>query len=290
MAMRKRIIFFSAGLLLLFLLPNLILAKEIKSKKYVFDVTSSKLLVAQLDIDISSDFRIQPNPNSRQIIVEITYNPEKMDVDADFDSTSNHLYVSVDVEGWTKGFKNDEDSGECTVYFPLGIPIELNSSCKAGEINFDLGGLSIANVDLRLAAGTVKVRFRKPNPIQMDDLSIDGKIGELDLQKLGNAGFQTADISAGIGELSIDLSGSKKIDFPQDVTVDVKIGETNLTLPENRPIKLRISKFLFLSQSEIPDEFERHGGIYTHGDVKNAKNLLYLRISPGLGALNINWE
>ncbi|NOY78605.1 MAG: DUF4097 domain-containing protein [Calditrichaeota bacterium] len=288
--MRKRTAFYSAGLLLVFLLPNLVLARQTKSKKYVFDVTSNKLLVARLDIDISSDFRIRPNPDSRQIIVDITYNPEKMDVDADFDSSSNHLYVSVDVEGWTKGFKNDEDSGTCTVYFPLGVPIELNSTCKAGEINFDLGGLSIENVDLRLAAGTANIRFREPNPIQMDDLSIDGKIGELDLQKLGNAGFQTAEISTAIGELSIDLSGSKKIDFSQDVTVDVKIGETNLTLPEDRPIKLRISKFLFLSQSEIPDEFEQHGGIYIHGDVKNAKNLLYLRISPGLGALNIDWE
>jgi len=288
--MRKKIALYAGGLLLVLLLPHLILAKEIKSKKYVFDVTSEKLLVARLDIDISSDFRIRPNPDSKQIIVEINYNPEKMDVDADFDANSNHLYVSVDVEKWSKGFHGDQNSGECTVYFPLGIPIELNSSCKAGEINFDLGGLSLENVDLRLAAGTVKVRFQKPNPIQMDDFSIDGKIGELELEKLGNAGFQTADISAGIGVLSLGLSGSKKIDFPQDISVDMKIGEINLILPENRPIKLRISKFLFLSQSDIPDEFERHGSYYTHGDIKNARNLLYLRISPGLGALNIDWD
>ncbi len=288
--MRKKIALYGAGLLLVLLLPHLILAKEIKSKKYVFDVTSNKLLVARLDIDISSDFRIRPNPDSKQIIVEVNYNPEKMDVDADFNPSNNHLYVSVDIEKWSKGFNSDEDSGECTVFFPLGIPIELNSSCKAGEINFELGGLSLENVDLRLAAGTVKVRFRKPNPIQMEDLSIDGKIGELDLEKLGNAGFQSAEISAGIGELSIDLSGSKRINFSQDVTVAVKIGEINLTIPENRPIKLRISKFLFLSQSDIPDEFERHGNYYTHGDIKNARNLLYLRISPGLGALNIEWE
>ena len=288
--MRKKIAFCGANLLIILLLANLLQAKEMKSKKYVFDVTSGKVLVARLDVDVSSNFRIRPNPKSKQIIVEINYSPEKMDVDADFDPVSNHLYVSVDVEKWTKGFSNDEDSGECTVYFPLGIPIDLNSSCKAGEINFDLGGLSLENVDLHLAAGTVRVRFRKPNPIQMSDLSIDGKIGELDLEKLGNSGFQTADISAGIGELSIDLSGSKQIDFRQDVNVDVKIGETNLTLPENRPIKLRINKFLFLSQSDIPEEFERHGSYYTHGDVKNAKNLIYLRISPGLGTLNIDWE
>ena len=288
--MRKKIAFCGANLLIILLFANLLQAKEMKSKKYVFDVTSGKVLVARLDVDVSSNFRIRPNPKSKQIIVEINYSPDKMDVDADFDPVSNHLYVSVDVEKWTKGFSNDEDSGECTVYFPLGIPIDLNSSCKAGEINFDLGGLSLENVDLHLAAGTVRVRFRKPNPIQMSDLSIDGKIGELDLEKLGNSGFQTADISAGIGELSIDLSGSKQIDFRQDVNVDVKIGETNLTLPENRPIKLRINKFLFLSQSDIPEEFERHGSYYTHGNVKNAKNLIYLRISPGLGTLNIDWE
>ena len=273
---------------LLLLAQNLLQAEPTKSKKFVFQVPAQKMLEVELNIQYSSNFRIRPNKESRQVVVEMDYDPEYLTADADYDPDMNHLTVELTGEHW-KDNLDDTKRGDCTVYLPSGVPIDLESDSRVGEINFDLGGLSLKYIHLEVFAGAVQIRFRKPNPIILEDFDISGKIGELDLQEFGNARFRTGVIETGIGELDLDLGGAE-VDFPQDLDINMKIGDTNVLIPENRPVKLRVSKFLFLTQVDLPSGFEKRGSHYFYNVGKNTKNLLYLKISPGLGMLSVDFE
>ncbi len=286
--MRKRIVF-PLTLVLLLLTLSILQAEPPKSKKYVFNVNLKQILEVELDIQYSSNFRIRPNKESKQVVVELDYDPEYLDSDVNFDQEMNHLTVELIGENWKDNLSDDTKRGSCIVYLPAGVPIDLESDSKVGEIHFDLSGLAMKFIHLEVFAGSVEIQFQKPNPIVLEDFDISGKIGELDLQQFGNARFQTGVIETGIGELNLDLGGDQA-DFAQDLTINMKIGDTNVLLPENRPIKLRISKFLFLSQVDLPSEFEKRGSTYYYKVGKTPKNLLYLKISPGLGMLSVDFE
>ncbi len=286
--MKKTFPFFlTLGLLLL--AQNLLQAEPARSKKFVFSVPAKKILEVELNIQYSSSFRIRPNKQSDQVVVELDYDPEYLTADVDYDKDTNHLTVDLTGESWKDNLSDDTKRGDCTVYLPSGVPIDLESDSRVGEINFELGGLSLKYIHLEVFAGAVQIRFRKPNPIILEDFDISGKIGQLDLQQFGNARFQTGVIETGIGELDLDLEGAE-VDFPQELDINMKIGDTNVLIPENRPVKLRISKFLFLSQIDLPPEFEKRGNYYFCNVKKNTRNLLYLKISPGLGVLSVDFE
>ncbi len=67
------------------------------------------------------------------------------------------------------------------------------------------------------------------------------------------------------------------------------IGETILYLPDDDVgVKLSVSKFLFLSDVVVPRNLRKSGRYYYSQNYDDAKSALNLRVSPGLGELNIN--
>ena len=64
------------------------------------------------------------------------------------------------------------------------------------------------------------------------------------------------------------------------------IGETQLKLPEELGVKMSVSKFLFLTEVQIPTEFEKDGRYYYSRNYQNARCTCELRISQGIGALS----
>ena len=264
-------------------------AIPLKSEKYAFAINPNQTLEVELNIQYSSNFRIRPNTDAKQVTVKLDYDTDYLTSEVHFDRETNHLNVELTGESWKDNWSDDSKRGECTVYLPAGVPIDLESDSKVGEIDFELGGLSLKFIHLEVFAGSVQIRFRKPNGIVLEDFDISGKVGELDLQQFGNARFQTGVIETGVGEMDLDLSGVS-VDFPQDLNVEFKIGDANILLPRHRPIKLRVSKLLFLTQIDLPPQFEKRGSAYFFRAEKGSKNLLYVRVSAGLGNLSVDFE
>ncbi len=252
--------------------------------KQKYEIRSDKTLHVNIDID-AAEVRLIRSSRSKEASLSIYYSADEFKIYEDYDQKRARLDIEFDKKGWSNDNKDLE--AEFVLELPSDVEIDLEARIKAGEIENDLGGLSFVGLDLTTWAGEVQVEFSEPNKREMEYLKINTKVGETEIVRLGNARFKEAEINGGIGEMSVDFRGLISKEAVADVDLD--IGETTLYLPDKDVgVKLSVSKFLFLSDVEVPHDFRKSGRHYYSRNYDEAKNALRLRVSPGLGELKIN--
>ncbi|MBN2411369.1 hypothetical protein JXQ31_06725 [candidate division KSB1 bacterium] len=250
-----------------------------------FVITDGKLVInAHIDV---GQVTIKRNNNPGECHVYIKYLTERVDADIRFNEKHNELDVIVDFENWKSWKDNTGDSTtpKVIIELPSEPVLDIEADLKAGEFNLELGGLYLENLDFDNWAGEATINFDLPNKMEMNRLDINFKVGDLKVLNLGNARFSEADINSGIGELTLDFSG--KSPEKAMAKIDLDIGETRVIIPENIGTKLRVSKFLFLSQVRYPNWFEKRGRYYYSDNYNESNKSLYLMISTGIGELSI---
>ncbi len=274
------IVFFATGLY-----AELFEKQEIDQR---FEPDQSQVLSVFLNIDIG-ELDIQPAEDSQVGIINILHEKEAFLTDIDFDKRKNQLKIKVDNDNWFHFNTNehhDNNVPEITLTLPVDVEMNLDVRIKAGEVNMQLGGLSIKNLNVSSWAGETLIDFDTLNAIEMEMMRISPRIGECRLQHLGNSKFYRAKIDGGIGELSVDFSGGL---LPESrAKVDLDIGEANIDLSEKVGVQIYIGGMSFLSSKNVDRAFKRQGRIYTTENFDNAAQKFYLKISPGLGELNVN--
>ncbi|HPG41728.1 MAG TPA: LiaF-related protein [bacterium] len=251
-----------------------------------YTIAGNTLLV-NANIDVG-EVVIGKNNRDDQCHVYIKYTPERAECDIRYNENNNELDVIVDFENWKKwrdDKDNDEDFLQVLIELPANPEIDLNTDFKAGEFELELGDLKIHNLNFSNWAGEARINFHAPNRIKMNEMDINFKVGELDIQNLGNARFEEADINSGIGEMTVDFSGESL--EKAMARLDLDIGETTIIIPNHIGTKLRVSKFLFLSEISYPNWFDKRGSYYYSDNYENSSKFLYLMISTGIGELSI---
>ncbi len=249
-----------------------------------FEISDGKLVI-RADIDLGQ-VHIKRNDKPGECHVYIKYLTEHVNADIRFNEKHKELDVIVDVESWKSWKDNNGDSTpQVLIELPSKPVLNIEANLKAGEFNFELGDLYVENLDFDNWAREATINFDLPNKMEMNRLDINLKVGELKVLNLGNAIFSDADINSGIGELTLDFSG-KSLEKAM-AKIDLDIGETRVIIPENVGAKLRVSKFLFLSQVTYPNWFEKRGRYYYSDNYDNSDKFLYLMISTGIGELSI---
>jgi hypothetical protein len=253
-----------------------------------FRVSSSRALEVLIDID-AAEVTVSKGTSEKSGRVSIRYTRDEFREKIEFNEVKNRLCVSLDKKSWGRYKRKHHDDdliAEVQLELPYGVDILFDSKVKAGEVNLEMSGLRIREFSLTNWAGEVDVRFDEPNPIEMDFMNIDVKVGDDRFYQLGNARFKEADINGGIGEIDVDFSGELLPD--SRARVDLDIGEATITLPENRGIRMRIGGGLsFLSHKDIDGSFYRRGDSYYSEDYEETSKRFYLSVTPGLGQLTI---
>jgi hypothetical protein len=258
-------------------------AAETVEKEERFVIKGESLSI-ELDID-GGTLDVRPSQDERVCFINMTYPREKCDADIRYNDRRGQLDIVVDNEKWDMGEKDGEKAPVILLELPYNPKISLSAHIKAGETKFELGDLTIVDFELRHWAGETIVDFTEPNRTLMQTFDVNVKIGEVNLMHLGNALFEEADINSGIGELKIDFNG-KGLDRSM-ARIDLDIGETNITLPQEIGIKMKVSKFLFLSDVNYPHWLEKRGAYYYSENYHENERSLYLMISTGIGELSI---
>jgi hypothetical protein len=251
-----------------------------------FRVPTNKLLRVNIDID-AAKFKLRKITGTAEARVSMLYSEHDFRADADFDEKRNRIEILFSKKSWWDSSDNHSHA-EVLVELPAGVEIDLDSEITAGEIDIDFGGLKLVALNLTTLAGEVLVDFSEPNETVMEFLRINTRVGETELVRLGNARFKEAEINGGIGEMRVDFSGA--LNPEASAYVDLDLGETHLYLPEEVGIKLSVSKFLFLSHIDLPYDFEKSGRYYFSSNYDRSAGELFVKVSPGLGELRVDYQ
>lgn len=132
------------------------------------------------------------------------------------------------------GGGNDPDN-RLTVFLPPDVPFDLSGTWGIGEVDADLGGLWIRDVDLEFGAGEHSVRFSEPTLAALESFRVEKSVGELFVDQLGNASPATAYIEQNFGELRVDLEG----DWIGDADLEIRqsLGEIDIDAPNTARIE-----------------------------------------------------
>lgn len=250
-----------------------------------FTAPKDRVLHIKIDVD-AGELKVRSSNLSQEGKVYLSYTIDEFDGRVDFDQGVSRLRVSLKKERWFKS--EDRAKAEALIKLPEEVDTEIRAKIKAGEVDIDLGGVRMRDFSLRVLAGEVKVDFSRPNPILMDKLYINAKIGETRLKRLGNANFKEAEIDGGIGELTIDFTG---LDLKgRRAWVDLDIGETTILLPRGEDVRMAVSRLGFLSSIDLPSEFRRFRGHYLLGSPEEPSKGFFIKVRPGLGELRVELE
>jgi len=262
------------------------LPPDIVKEEFHFSASKRRPLYLRLDIDVG-ELDIRPSGEPREIYLVARYERRRYELDVEFDEDDNELKVYFDIHKWFKKEDRGESVARLELELPENVPIEIESRVKAGVTNIELGGIRLRAAELKLLAGETVISFSEPNRDILEEFYIDVKIGELSLEKLGNANFRYAAIDGSIGELSVDFTGELEPEFDREVDLNLSIGETVIYLYEDEPVRFSVSKFLFLTAVDVPPEFRRRGRYYFSRTYEEAKHRMEISISPGLGSLDV---
>ena len=254
-----------------------------KRHNYQFEKGSSLTLEVEID---AAEVTFAANDRETELSVYLAYEEDRFEYDIDYDEKDHAIFISFDKTHWMDDDDFDGDV-EIEIMLPAAVIVDLDCRVKAGEVNMDLGDLSLQRFELKTWAGEVEVDFHESNRIPMRWLGINTKVGETRLIKLGNARFQRAEINSGIGQLNVDFTG---IDEESSADIDLDIGATEIYIPDNIGVKLNVNEFLFLSQVDVPRRLNKKGKYYYSDNYDQAKTSVLLKIKPGIGELRIAYH
>jgi hypothetical protein len=173
---------------------------------------------------------------------------------------------------------HDRAHNALTVTIPKGVPIALTLALRTGETRTDLGGLTLTELDADLAMGEHRVDFSEPLAGRPHRMRVDGSMGEVRFERIGNAGPRELEASGRMGSLVLDLGGDWPRDAVADLTLDNSMGELRLDVPD----AVRIA-----SDADVANRFGATGGIPTVDEAGGETPLLRLHVTNSMGETRV---
>ena len=261
----------------------------------VFEVDASKQFTVEIDVTVA-ELTVTRSEHRDECRVFVKYESDKFSPDISF--SKNRLDVDIDCENLfcnkddddchSQGCGNHNTIIEVRIELPYGPETSLDAYIKAGESEFTVGDLSLTDFNFRCLAGETTIDFDRPNRVALDELNIHCSVGETKLKHLGNARFKNADINGGIGEMNIDFTGERIAS--SYAKIDLDVGETDILVPDNTGTKIRVSRFLFFSNASCPRGFSKKGKTYYSDNYDDFDSHLSLKVSAGIGEVDIRME
>ena len=105
-------------------------------------------------------------------------------------------------------------------------PLDLTIRAGAYQGELELGGLALTDLHITDGASNVNLRFSRPNQEAMNAFRYETGGSNINLEKLGNANFQTLIFQGGGGNYHLDFSGA----LTRDAAVFIETGLSRLVI------------------------------------------------------------
>jgi hypothetical protein len=204
-----------------------------------------------------------PDEDDRHVKVHL----DDFDLDLDFDDLT----------------RLGDSDGRLALELHPGIPTDLRIRAGASENRLELGGLSLSSLDLATGASSTRLSFDDANLRRMSQLTLKAGAAEFQAEKLGNARFDHLSFHGGIGEVTLDFTGT----WEQSATASIvmKLGELKLRLPSDLGIRIR-RRSLFLAFDA--EGFTQVGDAYETANWDTADTRLEIELDAAVGAVRVD--
>ena len=174
---------------------------------------------------------------------------------------------------------------EMNLRFSPKIPLDIDMDFGVIKGDLDFGGLQVSSLDMEVGVSKADIYFENPNKISMESFNIEGGVGKLHIEKLGNANIKELTFEGGIGSYELDFSGEYQQDFYGNM--ELGMGKLILYIPEKIGTRISVDRS-FLSSLSI-DEAYKDGDVYTNDQWGKSKYSIDLEIETGVGKIEVIW-
>jgi N-terminal domain of toast_rack, DUF2154 len=154
--------------------------------------------------------------------------------------------------------------------------LEINSGAYKGD--FDLGDLSLKSLKVSDGAADVRLKFSKPNRVEMESLRYQTGASNVHLTDLANANFASMVFRSGAGSYTLDFSG--ELQRAADVKIESGISQITLIVPEGFSAQVKFEGGL--SSVETHGAWQKSNGTYL---LKGSGPPLTITVDMGAGNL-----
>ncbi len=165
------------------------------------------------------------------------------------------------------------------------IPMDMDLDLGVIKGNMELGGLKLSDFQMQIGVSTATVMFSQENPILLNRCSLEGGVGKLSVEKLGNANIKNFEFNGGMGSYVLDFSGKYREDM--DANIEMGMGKLTLYLPKYIGTHIQVDKS-FLSSFSIDDVYKR-GDDYYNDQWEKTSRSLNLKLETGVGKVEVIW-
>jgi hypothetical protein len=122
-----------------------------------------------------------------------------------------------------------------TIHLPKDVPYDLELDIVQGGAEVELGGLWLANADIRFLQGGGELRISEPLPIPAESVSIDFSQAGGAVFGIANASPAIVDVTFSMGGGYLDLRGPWLGDA--EIMIDQSMGGVSVHLPKNAVLR-----------------------------------------------------
>jgi len=164
------------------------------------------------------------------------------------------------------------------------LPYTLTIETGASDSDFELGGLPLTRLALKLGAGRNVTRFSEPNPQPMGVLDLDAGAGSLELLALANANFSDLTLDGGAAIFTLDFGGALR----RNASAHVNTGMSAVEIRVPATTAARIVVEQVLGQIDAGDGLStREGGYSTAPAGGGDAPVLLIHANVALGTLKL---
>ena len=263
---------------LMLLAPRVVHAQEWQT------VTSSRQLSGEsvLSVDVTyaaGDLTVRAAPRGTLYRSTLRYDANVFRPRHDY--SSGHLRIGI--EGNEVRGRNLE-SGSMDLRLSPDVPLDIELGFGAAEADIDLGGLRVRQAEIATGASSTKLTVSQPNLEVCRRLDLKAGAAKLDASRLSNLNCARIQVEGGVGEVTLDFSGTLR----NDIDVDVDMGLGSLTLRVPRGAGVRVDKDGLLASFDSQGLIKR-GDVYYSEGYDRAARRIHFNIDAALGSIRVVW-
>lgn len=162
------------------------------------------------------------------------------------------------------------------------LPMDLRMEFGAVRAELDLGGLALTHLEMTTGASETLLDVSRPNPVSLDVAELKVGAAQFEARRLGNLNAARIAVDAGVGDITLDLTGRWQRNAT--LTVDMGVGSLELRVPESLGVRLRKDSFLTAVDA---GDLEKDGDTYVSPGYDQAQWHLDVDIDAAFGKIAV---